>query len=58
MFWKIVGMVALVWVGLAVIGALFDHLFGILVLSAIIFGGYLLYKAMSRSDRDDHVTRF
>jgi len=58
MFWKIVGMVALVWVGLAVIGALFDHLFGILVLSAIIFGGYLLYKAMSGKDRKDDLSRF
>ncbi|MEE2031069.1 hypothetical protein [Rhodococcus chondri] len=57
MFWKIVGMVALVWVALAVIGALFDHLFGILVLSAVIFGGYLLYKAIAGSDKHDDITR-
>ncbi|MFZ2527059.1 MAG: hypothetical protein WAX14_05290 [Rhodococcus sp. (in: high G+C Gram-positive bacteria)] len=53
MFWKIVGVVALAWVALALIGALFEHLFGILVVSAIIFGGYLLYKAISSGKHDD-----
>ncbi|WP_241384317.1 hypothetical protein [Rhodococcus sp. CH91] len=53
MFWKIVGIVAVVWVGLAVIGALLDNLFGILVLGAVIFGGYLLYKAVSGGDKHD-----
>ncbi|UYP20602.1 hypothetical protein OED52_08825 [Rhodococcus sp. Z13] len=53
MFWKIVGVVALVWIGFAVLGALLDNLFGFLVLGAVIFGGYLLYKAVSGSDKQD-----
>jgi hypothetical protein len=57
MFWKIVGVVVLVWIGLAVIGAVFDHLFGILVLGAIAFGGYMLYKAISGGKRRDDITR-
>lgn len=56
MFWKIVGIVALVWVAFAVLGALLDHFFGILVLSAVIFGGYMLYKAISGSNKND-ITR-
>lgn len=57
MFWKILGIVALVWVGFAILGVILDQLFGILVLSAIVFGGYLLYKAMSGSEKRDHPTR-
>ncbi|MGW0025868.1 hypothetical protein [Rhodococcus sp. NPDC003383] len=53
MFWKIVGVVALVWIGLALFGALFEHLFGILMVSAIIFGGYLIYKAIAGDKHDD-----
>lgn len=57
MFWKILGIVALVWIGFAVLGALLEHLFAIVVLSAIVFGGYLLYKAMSGSEKRDDLTR-
>ena len=53
MFWKIVGIVALIWIALAVIGALLKGLFPILVVSAIIFGLYLLFKAVSSGDRGD-----
>ena len=56
MFWKIVGIVALVWLAFVVLGALIKGLFPILVISAIVFGLYLLYKAMSSSDSKD-VTR-
>jgi hypothetical protein len=55
-FWKIVGIVALVWLAFIVVGALIKGLFPILVISAIVFGLYLLYKAMSSSDSKD-VTR-
>ncbi len=55
-FWKIVGIVALVWLAFLILGALIKSLFPILVISAIVFGLYLLYKAMSSSDNKD-VTR-
>lgn len=55
MFWKIVGVVALVWIAFALIGALIKGLFGVLVVSAIIFGLYMLFKAMSgSSERSDN----
>ncbi|WP_028478625.1 hypothetical protein [Nocardia sp. CNY236] len=50
MVWKIIGIVAVVWIALAAIGALIKGLFPILVISAIVFGLYLLYKAMAGSD--------
>ncbi|WP_185981812.1 hypothetical protein [Skermania sp. ID1734] len=53
MFWKIIAIVALAWVALALIGALIKGLFPILVISAIAFGGYLLYKAVSGSKQHD-----
>ncbi|AQA24364.1 putative membrane protein [Rhodococcus sp. MTM3W5.2] len=56
MFWKIVGIVALVWIALAVVGALVKGLFWVLVVGAVVFGLYLLFKAMSDSDAKD-VTR-
>ncbi|WP_169815511.1 hypothetical protein [Nocardia inohanensis] len=51
MLWKIIGVVAVVWIALAIIGALIKGLFPILVISAIVFGLYLLYKALSGSDK-------
>ncbi|MEU7767421.1 hypothetical protein AB0B25_20100 [Nocardia sp. NPDC049190] len=51
MVWKIIGIVAVVWVALAIIGALMKALFPILVISAIVSGLYLLYKAVSGSDK-------
>ncbi|WP_433760074.1 hypothetical protein [Nocardia sp. CA-135398] len=50
MLWKIIGVVAVVWIALAIIGALIKGLFPILVISAIVFGLYLLYKAVAGSD--------
>lgn len=49
MFWKIVGIVALIWIALALIGAVMKGLFWILVVSAIVFGIYMLFKSMSGS---------
>ncbi|RVW03915.1 hypothetical protein [Rhodococcus xishaensis] len=49
MFWKIVGIVALIWIAFALIGALVKGLFWILAMSAIVFGLYMLFKAMSGS---------
>ena len=42
MFWKIVLAVAAIWIALAVVGALVKGLFWILVVSAVVFGVYLL----------------
>ncbi|MFC4602911.1 hypothetical protein [Rhodococcus kronopolitis] len=56
MFWKVVGIVAVVWIALAVVGVLVKSLFSVLVIGAVIFGLYLLFKAMSGSDTHD-VTR-
>ena len=53
MFWKIVGIVALIWIALAVAGALIKGLFWILVVSAVVFGLYMLFKAISGSDKKD-----
>jgi uncharacterized membrane protein len=52
-FWKIIGIVALIWIALAVIGALIKGLFPILVIGAVVFGLYMLYKAISGSDHKD-----
>lgn len=56
MFWKIVGIVALVWIALAVVGALVKGLFWVLIVGGVVFGLYLLFKAMSGSEAND-VTR-
>jgi hypothetical protein len=47
MFWKILGVVALVWLALILIGALVKALFPILMISVVVLGLYLLYKAVS-----------
>ncbi|HLS78790.1 MAG TPA: hypothetical protein VK083_18575 [Nocardia sp.] len=52
MLWKIIGIVAIVWIALAIIGALLEGLFPVLVLGALVFGAYLLFKAVARSDSD------
>ena len=53
MIWKIIGIIAIVWIALAVIGALLKGLFWVLVVGALAVGGYLLFKALSPSDRTD-----
>ncbi|MEU0541351.1 hypothetical protein [Nocardia sp. NPDC005978] len=50
MLWKIIGVVAVVWIALAIIGALIKGLFPILMISLVVFGLYLLYKAVSGSN--------
>ncbi|MFC3962010.1 hypothetical protein [Nocardia jiangsuensis] len=49
MVWKIIGVVALVWIAVAIIGALLKGLFPLLVLAVIVGGLYLLYKAVAGS---------
>ncbi|MCQ4119421.1 hypothetical protein [Rhodococcus tibetensis] len=56
MFWKIVLAVVVIWIALAVVGALIEGLFWVLVVSAVVFGAYLLYKAMSGSGEKSDIT--
>ncbi|MEV6768403.1 hypothetical protein AB0N05_07190 [Nocardia sp. NPDC051030] len=51
MLWKIIGIVAVVWIAFAVIGWLIKGLFPILMISLVVFGFYLLYKAVSGKDK-------
>ncbi|MCM6774165.1 hypothetical protein NDR87_11840 [Nocardia sp. CDC159] len=55
MFWKILGVVALAWLALIVVGALIKALFPILMISLVVFGLYLLYKAVSGSNNKSTV---
>ncbi|WP_040836574.1 hypothetical protein [Nocardia brevicatena] len=57
MLWKIIGVIAVVWIALAVVGALIKGLFPILVIGAVVFGLYLLYKAVAGSDSDSTVSK-
>ncbi|MEC3954160.1 hypothetical protein VMT65_14065 [Nocardia sp. CDC153] len=58
MFWKILGVVVLVWIALAILGTLIKALFPILVISAVIFGLYLVYKAVSGSKDKSPLGKF
>ncbi|WP_196054635.1 hypothetical protein [Nocardia aurantiaca] len=58
MFWKILGVVVLVWIAFAVLGWLIKALFPILLVSAIIFGLYVLYKALSGSKDKSPLSKF
>lgn len=57
MFWKILGIVAAVWIALVVLGWVFKVVVGmvlpVLCLSVVVFGGYLLYKAVKGSKSSD-----
>ncbi|WP_170312947.1 hypothetical protein [Prescottella subtropica] len=57
MFWKIIGIVALVWIAFALLGVLVKGLFWILAISAVVFGLYVLFKGKDRADGTDR-TRF
>ncbi|MDG3013881.1 hypothetical protein [Speluncibacter jeojiensis] len=49
MFWKILGVVALIWLAFVVLGILIKGLVWILVVSGLAFGGYLLYRAVTKN---------
>ncbi|MEU8901739.1 hypothetical protein [Nocardia sp. NPDC048505] len=57
MLWKIIGVVALVWIAFMIIGALIKGLFPILMISAIVFGLYLLYKAVTGSEEKTTINK-
>ncbi|MGA9872722.1 MAG: hypothetical protein WBQ44_16475 [Rhodococcus sp. (in: high G+C Gram-positive bacteria)] len=53
MIWKILGIVVLVWLAFAVLGAVIEGLFWVAVGGAIVFGLYWLFKAVTAGkDRD------
>ncbi|MGU3433403.1 hypothetical protein ACNHUS_10330 [Actinomycetes bacterium M1A6_2h] len=53
MFWKIVLGIVVVWIVLSVVGALVKFLFPLIALSVLVFGLYLLFKAMGKKDSVD-----
>lgn len=52
--WRVLGIVALVWIGFMVIGAVFSALFKLLmwalVIGAVLAVGAAVYKAISNKD--------
>ncbi len=49
---RVIGIVALVWIGVIVLGAVFKALFWPLVIAGLAFAGYAGYKALK--DRSDN----
>src|SRR5215470_13394345 len=48
--WRVIGIIALIWVGLMVIGALFKFLVWVLVIGALLFVGSAVYRAIKNSN--------
>ncbi|WP_198163397.1 hypothetical protein [Rhodococcus sp. WMMA185] len=55
MLWKILLAIVVIWFALAVVGALTKALFSILLVGAVVFGLYLLFKAMTGSGNKSSV---
>jgi uncharacterized BrkB/YihY/UPF0761 family membrane protein len=45
--WRVLGIVALIWIGLIIIGAVFKMLMWILIIGAIVVIGSAVYTAIS-----------
>ncbi|MDJ0391791.1 hypothetical protein QMK17_00410 [Rhodococcus sp. G-MC3] len=56
MIWKILGIIVLVWLAFAVLGAVIKGLFWVAVAGAIVFGIYWLYKAITAGEKRDLTT--
>ena len=52
MIWKIIIGVVLIWIALMLVGWLFKMVIPVLVISALAFGVYALYKASSSKERN------
>jgi uncharacterized membrane protein YgdD (TMEM256/DUF423 family) len=50
--WRVLGIIALIWVGLMLLGALFKFLVWVLVIGAVLFVGSVAYTAIKNSNRD------
>ncbi|WP_037181405.1 hypothetical protein [Rhodococcoides fascians] len=53
MFWKVLGIIVLVWLAFAVLGTVIKGLFWVAVTAAIVFGIYWLVKAITAGDQRD-----
>lgn len=52
-FWKVLGIIVLVWLAFAVLGTVIKGLFWVAVAAAIVFGIYWLVKAITAGDQRD-----
>ncbi|MFY2789439.1 hypothetical protein [Rhodococcus sp. KRD162] len=52
MIWKVLGFIVLIWIALALLGAIIKGVFWLVVAGAVVLGLVWLYKAISSSD--DH----
>jgi len=50
--WRVLGIIALIWLGLMLVGALFHFLVTVLVIGAVLFVGYAAYGAVRNSKRN------
>jgi len=49
--WRVLGIIALVWIGLMVLGTVFKFLLWALVIGAVLFVGSAVYSAVRNSDK-------
>lgn len=49
--WRVLGIIALIWVGLIVLGAVLKFLVWALVIGAVLFIGSAAYSAVKSSDK-------
>jgi hypothetical protein len=56
-FWKILGVIALVWIAFIVVGALIKLVMPVIIIGALATGGYVIYKAVKGPSSTD-VTRY
>ncbi|HET8641658.1 MAG TPA: hypothetical protein VFM37_06955 [Pseudonocardiaceae bacterium] len=49
--WRVLGIIALVWIGLMVLGAVLKFLVWALVIGAVLFVGSAAYAAVRNSDK-------
>jgi hypothetical protein len=56
-FWKILGIVAAIWIAIMIVGWVIKMLIPVVAISVVVFGGYLLYKAVKGPKATD-VGRF
>jgi uncharacterized BrkB/YihY/UPF0761 family membrane protein len=48
--WRVLGIIALIWIGFMVIGAVFKFLMWVLVIGALVAVGSAVYTAVTKKD--------